>query len=64
FKPRRAAPSSRLSVVHGPVVALMLTGREEAPGDEGTQTTRIYGGKQIKDASHFRGCKSAPGDGS
>lgn len=21
-------------------------------------------GKQIKDASHFRGCKSAPGDGS
>ncbi|KAI9535533.1 hypothetical protein NQZ68_003087 [Dissostichus eleginoides] len=42
FKPRRAAPSSRLSVVHGPVVALMLTGREEAPGDEGTQTTRIY----------------------
>lgn len=29
--------------VHGPVAAFMLTGRDEPQGDEGTQTTRIYG---------------------
>lgn len=29
--------------VHGPVVALMLKGQEEALGDKGTQTTTVYG---------------------
>lgn len=39
----RQPPAIGCQPVHGPVVALMLTGQEGAPGDGGTQTTRIYG---------------------
>lgn len=35
-------PATGCQSVRGRVVALVLTGREEAPGNEWTQTTRIY----------------------